>query len=700
MVFLLHRSPSSQLQSLASLKNTTQKNRTVAAVPIKQPLLPGPRFCSCGRRHFIEAATAALLPICPSNASSLHSDDYLEKLNKIHPPRPDWYEEFYASVMDTSMKSYEAEIAGYKSQIFGKLRGKAKRVLEIGIGTGPNLEYYANGNEVQVFGVDPNKKMEKYARAAAAAVGLPPKNFQFIEAVAEALPLDDASVDAVVGTLVLCSVKDVDMTLKEVKRVLKPGGLFVFVEHVAAKDGTILKFWQNVLDPLQQTVSDGCHLTRETGKYISTAGFSTKTGSLCCVAARPHGSNTASRDGSMGPHEPYWRTNTSFSPPHSRWDFRFQPEGLSYGSYDGIQLYGSSTSSNSKESRGWVRGNLLYNHQYSTSDGAGPFLSSPSDLSQGPQWTPPAIQEITLDDYETATRRDRVVGQLSFASIVEGTSRNADSGVSTSSHSDSSESEPMVKSCLSSHRNFSSRRYFMSKPIHPLSFPKGTPTTEASDSAVAGFSDDAATPHGDAPRWSSASSSSNEFVDVSEPFESEIVGRSCTPADGFKCALCEIFLSQRSPWSSRRIVRSSDMPVAGVLSCRHIFHAECLEQTTPKTHKNDPPCPICAKLEEQNSPENFSRFKNGFPKLKSFSEDGPSRPWGCAQVGDCVEGALHAPPRSTMLLLNRSRMKKNLFMKGNLSKEFPGKLRKSGSSSLQLFSGKSIDQGAVGCSKR
>ena len=75
------------------------------------------------------------------------------------------------------------KIASYKSQLFGKLRGKAKRILEIGIGTGPNLEYYADNNEVQVFGVDPNKKMEKYARSAASAVGLPSKNFQFIEAV-------------------------------------------------------------------------------------------------------------------------------------------------------------------------------------------------------------------------------------------------------------------------------------------------------------------------------------------------------------------------------------------------------------------------------------------------------------------------------------------------------------------------------------
>lgn len=230
----LHYSHSFQLQPLASLK-TTQKSRSAAAIPSKQLSL-APSFCSCcGRRHFIEAATAAFLPISSSksNASSSHSDHYLvpsklvdyllsfktfnrdyfdvqDLLNRIHPPRPDWYEEFYASVMDTSMKPYEAKvsnyfmpfvsytyictielpilllnlkIAGYKSQLFEKLKGKAKRVLEIGIGTGPNLEYYAGDNEVQVFGLDPNKKMEKYARAAATAVGLPSKDFHFIEAV-------------------------------------------------------------------------------------------------------------------------------------------------------------------------------------------------------------------------------------------------------------------------------------------------------------------------------------------------------------------------------------------------------------------------------------------------------------------------------------------------------------------------------------
>ncbi|BBG94258.1 RING/U-box superfamily protein, partial [Prunus dulcis] len=293
----------------------------------------------------------------------------------------------------------------------------------------------------------------------------------------------------------------------------------------------------------------------------------TKTGSLCCVAARPHESHTASRDWSVGPEEPCWRTNTSFSPPHR--------DGISDSNLKNYSMqHGSSTSSNSKGSRGWVRGNNLYNHHYSASDGAALFLSSSSDLSQGPQWTPPAIQEISIDDYETAKRR--------------GNFRNSRHRGSSSSRSDSSESEPALKACLSSHHTLPSRRSFMSKPIHPLSFPAQTPPREASDLTLAGFTEfDAATPQRDGHRWSSASSSI-DFADVSESFEAEISGRPCN--------------------------NMSD---------------ECLEQTTPKTRKNDPPCPLCARFDEENLPEQqgFSRLRTGFPRLRPISDDGPSRPW-------------------------------------------------------------------------
>ncbi|KAL9246371.1 hypothetical protein vseg_019915 [Gypsophila vaccaria] len=186
--------------------------------------------------------------------------------------------------MNKCKKAYECEIDKYKRDLFGQLKGQAKEILEIGIGTGPNLKYYAGDSGVRVIGVDPNPKMEKYAREAAEAAGLVPANFDFLHAVlGEILPVKDASVDADIGTLVLCSVKDVQRTRQEVKRVLKPGGLYVFIEHVAADDGTFLRLAQKIVNPMQKLVGDNCHLTRESGKYISEAGFSEVISSVATI---------------------------------------------------------------------------------------------------------------------------------------------------------------------------------------------------------------------------------------------------------------------------------------------------------------------------------------------------------------------------------------------------------------------------------
>ncbi|KAL7610796.1 hypothetical protein Lser_V15G11576 [Lactuca serriola] len=360
----------------------------------------------------------------------------------------------------------------------------------------------------------------------------------------------------------------------------------------------------------------------------------------------------------MGPHEPYWRTNTSFSPPPPRWDFRFHSEVQSFGSQEGNRLYnGSSTSSNSRESRNWLRTNHLPNHRHSVSDGIGALFSTPSDLSPNQQWTPPTIQEISLDEYSNSSKR--VLGPLSFSPNSEGISAPNEGRASISSHSDSSDFETIVKSLSS--QSHHGRRCFMSKPVHPLSIP-----VERTNSGIGiGIND------------SDAASCEFEHSDVSEPIESDVINRS----SGDKCGLCDRFLSQRSPWSSRQIIRSGDFPVTGVLSCRHVFHVECLDQTTPKTHKGDPPCPICVKSEPRNSPEQrvLSKLKNsGVPHLKTFREDGPSRPWRCAQAGNCVEGALSAPSRNGMMVINRNRIKKGLSLKGNSGKEFAGKLKNGG----------------------
>ncbi|MCL7027842.1 hypothetical protein MKW94_003027 [Papaver nudicaule] len=98
----------------------------------------------------------------------------------------------------------------------------------------------------------------------------------------------------------------------------------------------------------------------------------------------------------------------------------------------------------------------------------------------------------------------------------------------------------------------------------------------------------------------------------------------------------------------------------------------------------------------------ISRLRNGLlPKLRSSRDEiGSSRPWGCGQVGDCVEGALHASPRNNMLLLNRNRLKKHLTFKGDSSKEVQEKFKNSGSFSSHLFHEKSAEQDGVGCSRK
>lgn len=244
--------------------SVSRRGRAVAALP-----------CRCGRRHLIGASSsAALLPFLapPSPAAPPVDPDVM--LQRVHPSRPDWYEEFYATAMNQGMRSYEAEIAGYKAKLFSQLSASEKNILELGVGTGPNFKYYASEDGVNVIGVDPNKHMENYARTAAVSAGLPSSNFTFKRGVAEALPAEDNSMDVVIGTLVLCSVNNINMALREIKRVLKPDGVYLFIEHVAAPDGTLLQFVQGALDPLQQFAADGCHLTRKTGQNIGDAGFS------------------------------------------------------------------------------------------------------------------------------------------------------------------------------------------------------------------------------------------------------------------------------------------------------------------------------------------------------------------------------------------------------------------------------------------
>ncbi|KAG7586425.1 S-adenosyl-L-methionine-dependent methyltransferase [Arabidopsis thaliana x Arabidopsis arenosa] len=275
---ILHCTPSSPIS--VNILDSPQRRRTTIRCSVKIPknILNATdsgsskfSLCPCGRRHFLGEATTTtpFLPIPPSHAAQTNSS---EVLNKLRPPKPDWYFELYGWFRSSGMERYEKEIAGYKKKLFNQV-GNAEKVLEIGIGAGPNIKYYNTLPNVSILGVDPNPKMESYARKSAIQAGLKSEDFKFIHAVAECIPLEDASVDAVVTSLVMCSVTDVTQTLNEIKRILKPGGRYLFVEHVAAEDGSFLRMVQNVLDPVQQVVADGCHLTRPTGESIIKAGF-------------------------------------------------------------------------------------------------------------------------------------------------------------------------------------------------------------------------------------------------------------------------------------------------------------------------------------------------------------------------------------------------------------------------------------------
>ncbi|XP_002972192.2 methyltransferase-like protein 7B isoform X4 [Selaginella moellendorffii] len=196
---------------------------------------------------------------------------YQDFIQRIHPKKPRWIEKLYAKFMNSfSGSGFDKDTA----KLFSQIDGRARTVLEVGIGTGVNFKYLSGRNDLKITGVDPNKSMEKYAVNSLVAAGFRGDQFEFIHGVGEKIPLESSSIDVVISTLVLCSVTDVSSTMQEVIRVLKPGGQFLFVEHVGAQDGSWLNLFQNLLNPIQVFVADGCHLNRDTLSFIRKARFS------------------------------------------------------------------------------------------------------------------------------------------------------------------------------------------------------------------------------------------------------------------------------------------------------------------------------------------------------------------------------------------------------------------------------------------
>jgi SAM-dependent methyltransferase len=176
-----------------------------------------------------------------------------------------WYKRAQAWMLSGTNRRYEVMVAEEKRALLSPLAGT---VLEIGPGGGNNLPFLQPG--VRWIGVEPNRFFHDRLRARGERLRI---DVDVRAATAEALPAADHSVDAVVSSLVLCSVRDPAETLREVRRVLRPGGRFVFVEHVAAAHGTALRFAQRAVRPVWRALSDGCHPDRDTGQLIEAAGF-------------------------------------------------------------------------------------------------------------------------------------------------------------------------------------------------------------------------------------------------------------------------------------------------------------------------------------------------------------------------------------------------------------------------------------------
>ena len=144
------------------------------------------------------------------------------------------------------------------------------QVLEIGVGTGLNFELYTEKVE-KVVGIEPDTKLLPRAHKRAEEINIP---VEIHTIGAENMPFEDDSFDTIVVTWVLCTIPDVEGALAEMKRVLKPGGKLLWIEHTRSRHGLIRRI-QDLFNPLWKPLAGGCHLNREPLEFLEQAGFVT-----------------------------------------------------------------------------------------------------------------------------------------------------------------------------------------------------------------------------------------------------------------------------------------------------------------------------------------------------------------------------------------------------------------------------------------
>ena len=166
-------------------------------------------------------------------------------------------ERAFARLYDRVLRPSEA--AGLADRRHALLAGAGGATLELGAGTGLNLPHYPDA-VTELILTEPGEYMVRRLWETVAASG---RQAEVISAPADRLPFADGRFDTVVCTLVLCTVTAPAATLDEVRRVLRPGGRFLFLEHVRSEDRGVAR-WQDRLDPVQRFLGDGCHPNRDT----------------------------------------------------------------------------------------------------------------------------------------------------------------------------------------------------------------------------------------------------------------------------------------------------------------------------------------------------------------------------------------------------------------------------------------------------
>jgi ubiquinone/menaquinone biosynthesis C-methylase UbiE len=159
----------------------------------------------------------------------------------------------------------QKQLLPFRQRVIGAAQG---RVLEIGIGSGLNFALYG-GAAKSVIGLEPSSELLNMARPRAEAATVP---ITLLDASAETIPLDSGSIDTVVTTWTLCTIPNAAQALAEMRRVLRPGGALLFVEHGRAPEPGVAR-WQDRLDPLWSRLAGGCHLNRKMDDLISRSGF-------------------------------------------------------------------------------------------------------------------------------------------------------------------------------------------------------------------------------------------------------------------------------------------------------------------------------------------------------------------------------------------------------------------------------------------